>query len=293
MRDVTRRGFTLIELMLSLLLLGVVTAGIYRVLVSNQRTYHAQTQRIRLQQNIRAAGAILPAELREIAASENDIYGISATDIRLRAIRQFGVMCLEPVLGGALNDLPIVLFQNLSSGPALAVGDSVLLYYEGDEGSRLDDQWWRAGVLSVTGNVVCPDGISPGTAYRVSLAPATATILNRPGAIPRGAPLRGFQSVRYALYQRAEDNLWYLGLEVPLGAAIEPIVGPLSGGTGLTLIYFDRNGAVTALPDSVALVEIRVRGRTAAPVQRAAGGGLIIPVDSLMTRAAVRNNRRF
>ncbi|MGH7529635.1 MAG: prepilin-type N-terminal cleavage/methylation domain-containing protein, partial [Gemmatimonadales bacterium] len=48
MRAVTSRGFTLIELMLALLLMGIVTAGVYRVLVNNQRTYHAQTQRIRL-----------------------------------------------------------------------------------------------------------------------------------------------------------------------------------------------------------------------------------------------------
>ncbi|MDP3909830.1 MAG: prepilin-type N-terminal cleavage/methylation domain-containing protein [Gemmatimonadales bacterium] len=294
MRHVTaRRGFTLIELLLSMLLLGVVTAGIYRVLVSNQRTYHAQTQRIRLQQNIRAAGNIIPAELREVAASENDIYAIAATEIRIRAMRQFGVMCLEPVLGVGLADLPITLFRDLSSGPALAAGDSLLLYYEGDEGTRLDDQWWRAQIRSVVGNALCPDGISQGTAYRVNLAPATATMLNRPGAIPRGGPVRGFQAVRYSLYQEPSDNLWYLGLEVPIGGTIEPIVGPLSGSTGLTLFYFDRNGVTTAVADSVALVEIRVRGRTPAAVHRPTGGGLIIPVDSLMTRAAVRNNRRF
>lgn len=293
MHPVTRRGFTLIELMLSLLLLGIVTAGIYRVLVSNQRISHAQNQRIRLQQNIRAAGNILPAELREIAASENDIYAIAPTEVRMRAMRQFGVMCLEPVMGFGLADVPITLFQNLYSGPALAPRDSLLLYYEGDEGSRLDDQWWRAEVQSVIGNLLCPDGISQGTGYRINLAPATATLLNRPGAIPRGGPIRGFQAIRYALFLQASDNLWYLGLEAPIGGVIEPIVGPLSGGTGLTLFYFDRNGVVTNVPDSVALVEIRVRGRTPAPVQRATGGGLIIPVDSLLTRAAVRNNRRF
>jgi prepilin-type N-terminal cleavage/methylation domain-containing protein len=179
MRPVTggprgRRGFTLIELLLSMLLLGIVTAGIYRVLVSNQRTYHAQTQRIRLQQNIRAAGNIIPAELREVAASDNDIYLIGASEIRMRAMRQFGVMCLEPVLGVGLADLPITLFQSLASGPALAAGDSLLLYYEGDEGSRLDDQWWRAQIRSVVGNALCPDGISQGTMYRINLAPATA-----------------------------------------------------------------------------------------------------------------------
>ncbi|MGH7607965.1 MAG: PilW family protein, partial [Gemmatimonadales bacterium] len=234
MPPLARRGFTLIELMVALLLLGIVTAGIYRVLVSTQRTSHAQAQRIRLQQNIRAADAILPAELREIAASENDIYSISATEIRMRAMRQFSVACLEPQLagGGVLTNLPLVVYLNLSSGSALAVDDSLLIYYEGDEGSRLDDAWWRADVETVVGLTACPDG-SPGFGYRVNLAPATATLLDRAGAIPRGAPVRGFVPVRYALFQSPSDNLWYLGLEAPLGSGIEPIVGPLSGTDGL------------------------------------------------------------
>ncbi|MGH7607863.1 MAG: hypothetical protein ACREME_11040, partial [Gemmatimonadales bacterium] len=102
-----------------------------------------------------------------------------------------------------------------------------------------------------------------------------------------------FVPVRYALFQSPSDNLWYLGLEAPLGSGIEPIVGPLSGTDGLQFTYFNRAGAPTALADSVALVDIKVRGRTPAPVQRATGGPLMIPVDSLVTRAALRNNRRF
>jgi len=61
MSHVTRRGFTLIELLVALVILGFVSAAIYKVLVTNQQTYVAQTQRIDLQQNIRAAANILPA----------------------------------------------------------------------------------------------------------------------------------------------------------------------------------------------------------------------------------------
>src|SRR5439155_1750122 len=68
MSHVTRRGFTLIELLVALVILGFVSAAIYKVLVTNQQTYVAQTQRIDLQQNIRAAATILPAEFREMNA---------------------------------------------------------------------------------------------------------------------------------------------------------------------------------------------------------------------------------
>jgi len=56
-----RRGFTMIELLVALVLLGLVSAALYRVLVNNQRLYMDQTARIDLSQNIRAAGTILPA----------------------------------------------------------------------------------------------------------------------------------------------------------------------------------------------------------------------------------------
>ncbi|HXF94504.1 MAG TPA: prepilin-type N-terminal cleavage/methylation domain-containing protein [Gemmatimonadales bacterium] len=301
MHPVGRRGFTLIELLVALVLLGIVTVGIYRVLVSNQRMYHAQTQRIELQQNIRAAATILPAEFRELAASEGDIYALSATDIRMRAMRQFGVLCQEPILGGLLSGLPVIVFQGLHNGPPIEGGDSVLLYYEGDEGSRNDDAWWPGRVRSLPSPAAapCPNG-SSGIAFQVDLQnPPPAGMLNRAGAIPRGGPMRGFQAVRYALYQSPTDNLWYLGLDVFSPATnawsgIQPLVGPLSGSGGLTFAYFDANGVVTATPASVALIEIRVRARTPKPIQRSGtGGGLATPVDSIVTRVALRNNRRF
>src|SRR5205807_10016442 len=86
----TRRGFTLVELLVALVLLSVVTAALYRVLVNNQRLYQAQTQRIDLQQNIRAAANILPAEFRELDASDGDIQAMSATSINIRAMRWLG-----------------------------------------------------------------------------------------------------------------------------------------------------------------------------------------------------------
>ena len=39
----SRRGFTMIELLIALVLLGIVSAAVYRVLVNNQRLYLAQT----------------------------------------------------------------------------------------------------------------------------------------------------------------------------------------------------------------------------------------------------------
>src|SRR6266511_5330048 len=95
----TRRGFTLVELLVALVLMGIVSAGIYRVLVNNQRIYQAQTQRIDLSQNIRAAGTIMPSELREADANEGDVIAISPTTITFRAMRWMGYICNLPNTG--------------------------------------------------------------------------------------------------------------------------------------------------------------------------------------------------
>src|SRR5216117_2781680 len=105
-----RRGFTMVELLIALVLLGLLSAALYRVLVNNQRLYMAQTQRIDLSQNIRAAANILPAELREIDASEGDIVSMTATRLEIRAMRWLGFACVAPVMGGATtNGLTMVI----------------------------------------------------------------------------------------------------------------------------------------------------------------------------------------
>src|SRR5882762_1237013 len=99
----TRRGFTLVELMIAIVLLGIVSTALYKVMLNNQRTFAAQTQRIELQQNIRAAATILPAEFRELDAADGDITAMSATSITIRAMRQLAIVCTAPVLPAGGN----------------------------------------------------------------------------------------------------------------------------------------------------------------------------------------------
>ncbi len=288
----TRRGFTLIELMIALVLLGIVSMGIYRVLVSNQRIYRAQTQRIDLQQNIRAAATILPAEFRELDAFDGDIKAMASDSIKIRAMRQLAIMCSPPVLGGVLTGRQITVrdspfFGSRNFNPAT---DSLLLYYEGDEASRNDDSWWLARLTAV-GTAPCPAGAGGGNGRLLTadMANAIPPQVNAAGNIQTGSPLRGFEIVTYRLYQAA-DGLWYVGLRNAGG--LQPVVGPLSGSGGLTFTYYDGTGTVTAVPTSVAEIEIRVRARTAQTLQMPSGGQ-VTPVDSIVTRVSLRNNRRF
>ena len=75
-----RRGFTLVEVMIALVILGIVTGAIYRLLDANRRIAVAQAEQVMLQSNVRTGSLIVPNELRELntvatagAGAQNDI----------------------------------------------------------------------------------------------------------------------------------------------------------------------------------------------------------------------------
>jgi prepilin-type N-terminal cleavage/methylation domain-containing protein len=292
----SRRGFTMIELLIAMVLMGIVSAAIYRVLVNNQRLYLAQTQRIDLAQNIRAAGSILPAEFRQLNASDGDISAMSATSISIRAMRWLGFACTPPVLGGALNGVSMII-RGGAPGQPLFFGsrginkdtDSLLIYYDGDPTTRADDFWATGQITAAPNGQNCADGQN---GQRLIL---TVNLLglgaNAAGAIPVGAPVWGFERVTYQLYQPAGDTSWYVGFQ-PAAGTMQPLIGPVLV-NGLTLSYFDLNGNVTAVPAQVARIDITVRARTAAAIRKGGQAPLQAAVDSLVTSVALRNNRRF
>jgi prepilin-type N-terminal cleavage/methylation domain-containing protein len=294
-----RRGFTLIELMVALVLLGIVSTAVYKILVNNQRIYLAQTQTIDLQQNIRAAAAILPAEFRELDAADGDIKAMTATSLRIRAMRELAFVCADPVLGGGIGQITLTVRKTPIYGTrqTFTKGDSILVYWEGNPTTRTDDQWLPAQLQADGAPGVCNDTLGANNpAWLLSLQPQWINdpTLNRAGAITRGAPVRGFDKVAYELYQApAPDTNWYLGQRNPAqGGTIQPMIGPLIGPNGVTFSYYDSVGAVTADSSKVAQIGFVLRARTASPIRSAGTGVQDYKIDSVVSWVALRNNPR-
>jgi hypothetical protein len=199
-----------------------------------------------------------------------------------------------------------VMNQKLMGERAPVVGDSVLLRYEGDEGTSQDDAWVPGRITAMV-NQNCPAGLPYNGAAGLQVT-ATASMLqvaappqmatpNVTNAIYQGAPVRGFITASYSLYQPAGDTSWYVGL-TRSGSAIQPIVGPvLSNGLAFTFLN-DTNNVVlnpALVTDRwrVGSVQFTLRARTAQPVRAQAGGANRNVVDSVTVRVALRNNRRF
>jgi prepilin-type N-terminal cleavage/methylation domain-containing protein len=288
MQHLTRKGFTLVEVLVAMVLLAVVSTAIYKVLINNDRVYTAQMQRMDLAQNIRAAATILPADFRTLDATDSDITAMSATSISMRAIRQLAVICDTPALGGLLLGVTMHVRQAPLYGPRMfnAATDSLLIYYEGDNGTRMDDGWTPAKLVSWDKSK-CLDG-TPGYIFVIN-ARLQAGQINLKGNISYGSPVLGFESVTYSLYQPAGDTSWYIGYQTASGT--QPLIGPVLS-NGLSFAYYDSTNTVTTNPTKVAIIEVRVRARTVQQV-RDANSMLRVPVDSVVMKVSLRNNRRF
>ena len=295
----SRRGFTMVELLIALVLLGLVSAALYRVLVNNQRLYMAQTQRIDLSQNIRAASNILPAEFRELDAADGDISAMSPTSISIRAMRWLSFVCVAPVLAGVNNGLQMTIRGGQVGQPMFfgsrginTATDSLLIYLDGDQTTRTDDYYVPAQ-LTAAPAAICP-AVGPVVAQPGTLVSYNGNFLagtNKANAIPVGSPVRGFERVTYSLYQPPGDTLWYIGFQ-PAGGSMQPLIGPILA-NGLTFSYFDANGNATGVRNQVARIDITVRARTVGAVRRGGQAAAAVIVDSIATSVALRNNRRF
>jgi prepilin-type N-terminal cleavage/methylation domain-containing protein len=286
-----RGGFTLPELVVALVLLGIVCTVIYRLLVGTQRLYQWQTQRIELDDNLRSAMAILPTELRELDASDpvgSDIIEMTDSSLAYKAMRSLRWVCADVQAGSQLYlDTAWIGLRAVD-----ARYDSVLIFADSQAAPSTDGHWYHADVTAPpTAGRDCNGAPSVRLDYRLSSAYGRARLVAGDGVVG-GNPVRAFEVVRVMRYRDASGVTW-VGLQRrgkhSGWSAPQPLLGPLDR-RGLRFTYYGADGAVTTSPALVASIGIAVVGRTSQRVY-ATTGSLHYVVDSLVTRVALRNNR--
>ena len=288
MRAVDRRGFTLVEMVVVLGLMGIVMAALYQSIIATQRTTSAQFQRIDVQQSTRAAAMYVSNLLRELDAADGDILVSQASSLQFRAMRWTGVLCTVPF--EAAGQVQFTIRGQLLFGVRMpdAAQDSILLWQEGDPSIRVDDTWLFGGLQSSAAGV-CPDDGLAGTTLRVVISAASGGNAAAAAGITMGSPVRGFQIEEVSLSLQGAD--YWLGRRTAdrggTWTLVRPLVGPLTA-NGLAFSYFDVNGALPALTTQIASIGVTVRGRS---VGQVSGTGYM--QDSIITRVTLRNNARF
>ncbi len=296
-----RRGFTLVELTVALVL-GLMVGGlVHRQLLHGQRLARAQAERMALHDNVRVAALVLAGELSSIgydeitaeasaalgypAALRSDLLVIEPGAVTYLAGRGGGRVCR--VAPGPLSEI-VVAQSSWESPRAPRATDSLLVFVESDPATAADDAWIHLGIGAAPAGS-CPGGGS-GIAFRVA-APAALD----PAALARitpGSPAR-LAEVMQMRYYRSGGASWFGMRSVSTGEAITPVAGPLADSSasvrGLTLAYRDAADAPTTDPAAVRAIEIALLGVTDQPIH---GRDLSRPVAdtfALTTRVALRN----
>ena len=289
-----QRGFTLVEIMIALVVMLLVTAGLYKLLNTTQKLSRAQAEQSMLQSNVRSGALVVPNEFRELntvvggIADQNDIIALSANDITYRAMRGFGIACGATAAGNTIRIYGSASVTQPFSGyrDPQATRDGVYIFTEGaDPLHASDDVWIRRTITAVAASVCPVAGNPPGI---------TLTLDAAVPALPAGTPVRTFEVMQLQLYTDAAGDSWLGARSVNVaGSVIQPLLGPLTVGNGFELAYFDANNAATAVKENVKSISVTIRGLSDQLVNGGTGGGTMAYAhDSLATRVLLRNSIR-
>jgi len=298
-----RRGFTLVELMITVVLLGIVGMATVRIMRSMLITNSAQVRIAATQGEARNASLFVPMELREIGfdtaasigpgAASSDLLAIARNRLTFRAMRGLGITCGTPTLSEFRVRKPIIGQRN----PLLT--DGFLLFVESDPNLGTDDQWVAMTVSNIDLNSTC--GADSAIAFTLSATPIVEPTASIPLAISMhfvGGPVRWFERIEYGPVTDPATNEIFLGARsLSLSqTTLIPAAGPLPDTTGFELSYFDAAGSIldpaSADPLLVRSIGVTIRTSSGAPVSLAGSSTRARRTFPLTTRVALRNTLR-
>ncbi len=301
-----RRGFTLIEIMVAIVLLSIIVGGLLAVVMEQERFYDGATEVMEVRDNLRRIGDLIPAEMRGMAPLEGDLISMMDSAVEFRAPTGASIVCTINLARTTITVPPVALQSDAgltSWAAAPLLSDSMFIF---DSRDSLPDTLVARRIVAAPTVGLCPT-TTGFTSTLAEAAGATTLVLNAalPNEVPVGAPIRFFRRVRYSLYRSPTDQQWYMGYRdfvpsrSPAWSQIQAVAGPLmpyasTGATGLRFTYRDSVGnALTAVADAprVRRVEIVARAQSAVAMRtggqkRTANGHYM---DSLRTVVALRN----
>jgi len=288
-----RRGFTLVELLIALIMMVLVAGGIYSLLVTTHRVSRKQTEISNLQGNLRGGLNLVQSELQEIysdaAVGISDINVMTAGSLDYMAMRGIGESCGLTMGGGAVQ---IRQDTSYSGRKPVAGRDRLLLFQDQDTLTSSDDVWLNVPITNV-GDGVCTIGVAdPSWDLLVPdlLADNLVHSVSGDQLVFAPGPIRTVERMELGLVNDAGKD--WLGIRSQsLGeATLVPVIGPLIPG-GLEFLYYDGNSDPTGLPSAVKTIVVKLHGISAELVTTGLGSTLGKPRDSVMVRVQLRNSR--
>ena len=291
-----RSGFTLLELLITLTILGVLGAVIAQLMMNQQRFFQRSVEQMSVRRELRTAMSVLPAELRSLSTSGGDLTALAPTQMQFRGLIGASIVCEKPSAQEVVLP-PLDLAHNtLTSWYTDPVaGDTMYAFDEGNSRGAEDDTWVPlliTGVATTTSDCLGAPFTDPALdagkrRFRVTVA------TNIPDSVKIGAGVRFYRHMRYTLTESSERK-WYLSrAELLQGNWTSPtyISGPYRHPVqgGISFRYFDSTGVEvmsSASARDVARVDLILQ---AEGMQGSDPRYPTPPRDSLAFRIALRN----
>lgn len=271
----SRPGFTITELMISMMIGLILLGTVYKLMITQTGGYSKQRELADVRETARSGSTLLSRDLRHAASGGSSVVAMSANSITLRSIRGLGIICAKhPTLARYGLSRTAGKFE-------ATVDDSALVFQIGRE------RWQRVKLTNVgtptsMGIATCawPGARVPDVVIEVAVNTKSDTV-----GIKVGAPLRSYRRVQYSQYFL--DDRWWLGRKVGSASGYEQLTGPLRASNGLTFAYFDTLGAPTAVPGAVGMVAFTLNAESYQKA-RLNSGSYEFQRDSLTTKVLLR-----
>lgn len=307
-----RRGFTLPEMMIVLLIFALTLGSLMTLVMRQQRFYRSAGDVMSMRGQLRQGLGAVAADLRAISPANGDVYDMTDKAIELRALTGSSIVCKITNASRTITVPPTTLSSGnmLTAWPSMpAATDSFFVY---DDSTGTATARWKAysisSIAAVSGSSGCTTAsgfVQASDTTRSSYAITIPVGQTLPPTLLTGAPIRFFRRVRYELYQ-ASDSKFYLGYydclagRAPVCNALQPIAGPFrnystnAANSGLLFAYYDSTGsalgAAIGNAPRVTRVTVSLRGQSAATISMD-GTTPDLVNDSLVMDVALRNRR--
>lgn len=290
-------GWTLVELLVALAILGIITAVAAATMASEQREAHAAARLRAVRAEIRDAASVLAQELRGMAPAADTLPLAADTAVEFFAPILTAVTCAQGSGARLLLVPPLsAIDAGLPAGAQPDTGDLAWVWVE--DSLRTPGSWhrWRVEAYGAAAGESCNAALEP-----IGAPPQVLTIFGDAGIVPAGAPVQLVRRGRYSIY-RASDGAWYLGYKRcdALGPSrcqgVQPVAGPYrvraDGVAGIHFRYFGEGGdhlADAAVTTHTWRVDVIARSDTALSTLFSRRPGVLD--DSVVMTVALRNAR--